>query len=389
MNREQQVVLSLLKEIDTICKKNKITYYLSPRLTLCAVNGLEFSKSPTAGRVLMKVSDMERFRQAFEAEPPKRRFLESMKNNKYFPGFYLRYTNMDTLCCRLNEGRNFGHPGFGVDIFPLRGKTVSGKRHKLNRILETGWQQMSDNYTKTAKAGRRARFCGSLVRILCLGGRKHLGRKLYEEFCGSQDVPDTTEYIYRVNEDTACYFDAEVFEETREVMLGGESFLAPKETEAYLTKIFGEDYGEIPAEKYVPGSSVIVSALVSYEDYFSEIEPSKKFLKARRKNYKAESRLRKRREYLNWCWEYAKFCGDRRSLSLLYLKEKDYIRNLYENGDCMRLEAVFRPYTRMMRKSLQENEVYIADEEIFEIYLAYIEAAGYKKLMEQIEKCQY
>ena len=55
----------------------------------------------------------------------------------------------------------------------------------------------------------------------------------------------------------------------------------------------------------------------------------------------------------------------------------------------MRLEAVFRPYTRMMRKSLQENEVYIADEEIFEIYLAYIEAAGYKKLMEQIEKCQY
>lgn len=389
MDREQQAVFALLREIDAICKKNKITYYISPRLTLCAVNGLEFPKSPTAGRILMKVSDMERFRQVFEADPPGRRFLESMRNNKYFPGFYLRYTNMDTLCYRLNEGRNFRHPGLGVDILPLRGKTRSGKRHKLNRILETGWQQLSDNYTKTEKAGGKARFCKALVRIMCLGSRRYLGRKLYEEFSRSQDVPDTTEYIYRVNEDTVHYFDAEMFGDTGEVMLEGESFPVPKETEAYLTKIYGEDYGQISTDKYVPGSSMIVSALVSYEDYFSEIGSPQKFLKARRKKHKAERRLQKKREYLSWCWEYAKFCGDRRNLSLRYLKEKDYIRNLYENGDCMRLETVFRPYTRMMRRSLKENEVYIADQEIFEIYLAYIEAAGYNKLLEQIEKCHY
>ena len=29
MNREQQKILELLKEIDTICRKNKITYFLS------------------------------------------------------------------------------------------------------------------------------------------------------------------------------------------------------------------------------------------------------------------------------------------------------------------------------------------------------------------------
>ena len=43
LNREQQKILELLKEIDTICRKNKITYFLSPYFTLCAVTGTTFS----------------------------------------------------------------------------------------------------------------------------------------------------------------------------------------------------------------------------------------------------------------------------------------------------------------------------------------------------------
>ena len=47
-----------------------------------------------------------------------------MNNNKRFYGFFLRYTDLDTLCFRLNEGRNYKYPGMGVDILPLRGKTA-------------------------------------------------------------------------------------------------------------------------------------------------------------------------------------------------------------------------------------------------------------------------
>ncbi len=42
LNREQQKVLELLKEIDIICRKNKITYFLSPYLTLRS-DGTAFS----------------------------------------------------------------------------------------------------------------------------------------------------------------------------------------------------------------------------------------------------------------------------------------------------------------------------------------------------------
>ena len=39
MNKEQQVLLSLLKDVDKICTENKIEYNLAPRLAVHAVYG--------------------------------------------------------------------------------------------------------------------------------------------------------------------------------------------------------------------------------------------------------------------------------------------------------------------------------------------------------------
>ena len=114
LNREQQKVLELLKEIDIICRKNKITYFLSPYLTLCAVTERPFPLNPEAGVIYMKTGDMERFKNVFEEEPVLRRALESMDSYKYFPGFYLRFTDKDTLCYKMDEFGNFQYPGMAV-----------------------------------------------------------------------------------------------------------------------------------------------------------------------------------------------------------------------------------------------------------------------------------
>ena len=46
--------------------------------------------------------------------------LESMKSHKWFSGFYLRYTNTDTLCLNLDNTRDYAFPGIGVSIFPAQ-----------------------------------------------------------------------------------------------------------------------------------------------------------------------------------------------------------------------------------------------------------------------------
>lgn len=104
MNKEQQVLLSLLEEVDRLCTKNKIKYYLAPRLAVHAVYGDEMPKSPLAGGILMKLSDMERFRLAYLKEEREDRALESMYENKRFPGFFLRYEDKNSLCFRMDRG---------------------------------------------------------------------------------------------------------------------------------------------------------------------------------------------------------------------------------------------------------------------------------------------
>lgn len=384
MKREQQEVLSLLKEIDTICRKHGIEYYLSPQLTLCGVTGQSFPLNPLAGVVVMKISAMERFREVFEAEQPKGRALESMMDNPRFPGFYLRYESTDTLCYQLDQGRNFRCPGFGVDILPLRGAIPSRRSHLWNRALEVGWQQTCDSCNN--KPGFKNFLCKIPVRLFCLGGRARLGRSLYAKLRKRQSMDNPQELILRLDKDMAYYYPPEIFDKTSEIILEGEKFLAPGEKIWYLQKSYGVNYEEELAEEYVLDPAVMTSTLISYEEFFKETGSLDKLCRARRRQYLKDSIGRRRQRYYNWCWSYAKLCATKRNLDKFYGEKKDYIKNLYKNGDYMRLETIFRPYTKVMQRCLKEKEIYVTDEEILEIYLAVLEKTGNGELKEQVEK---
>lgn len=384
MKREQQEVLSLLKEVDKICKKNKIPYYLSPQLTLCKVTGQPFPQSPLCGVIVMKTEDMERFRQVVEEKCPDRRALESMRNNKRFPGFYLRYVNKDTLCYRLDEGNNFQYPGIGVDILPLRGKIASRKKHLWIRALELGWQNSC--YFYNSKPGPAGLFCKFLIKVMSFGGRDRLGKKLYDRFMKAQSAANSEEYVLRLNRTETYYYPAEIFKKAVPMEVEGSKFLVPDGKIWYLQKTYGLNYEEIPAEEWQPDWTVMTSALVGYEDYFDATGSLKKLIKARRRQYLWDSVGRRRQRYYNWCWNYAKMCGSQRELDVYYEEKKDFIKNLYKNEDYMRLETIFRPYTRMMQRCLNEKEVYASDEEVMDIYLDVLDKTGNADLKKQIGK---
>ena len=94
------------------------------------MEGLPFPQNPYFGVVLMKTAEMERFRQAVENDPREKRALESMKTHKYFPGFYLRYENTDTVCLNLDCPREYAYPGLGITIYPLRANGDSGMKKR-------------------------------------------------------------------------------------------------------------------------------------------------------------------------------------------------------------------------------------------------------------------
>ena len=383
MNREQKEVLALLTEIDKICRKHGLSYFLSPQLVLCSVTGQPFPGNPHAGVVYMKTGDMEKFRLALEQDMPERRILESMNNNKRFPGFFLRYTDLDTLDFRLNEGRNYKYPGMGVNILPLRGKMHSRLRHLWNRAEEVGWIELCDFYGD--RKGKKKFLCKIFMRVRCITGRARLGKSLYRHFCKRQDVEDTKEYVLRLKK-KSVYFPVEIFEETSKIKLEGKSFSAPENLKLYLETFYGEDYREKVFEKYTPKPAEMVSALVSFEDYFQEVGNQKRLIRKRNRARRKDAFGRKHKEYLTWCWNYAKFCGSRMELENDYLKKKDFIENLYKNKDYSALEDIFAPYRKAMIKSLKNNEIFAPDEELLEIFLDVLGKTGRTALKEKVER---
>ena len=203
LKKEQQVILSLLKEIDGICRKEKIDYYLSPRLTLCAVTGQPFPSDPMAGEVLMKVGEMERFRQAAEDRISTGRALESMKSHKWFPGFYLRYEDTSTLCFHMDAGRDYEIPALGINVLPLRTEVTPGNLRRQNVREEKGWLQLCGKVS--GEKDFRDLSAEMAVTMRCAGGQERLGNKLYDEFCRRQQNPDADAYFLKQGKMTTVF----------------------------------------------------------------------------------------------------------------------------------------------------------------------------------------
>lgn len=384
LNREQQEVLSLLKEVDMICRKHQITYYLSPWLTLCAVTGRPFPLHPLAGKIIMKVEDMERFRTILEAGLPEGRVLESMKNNKRFPGLFLRYENKNTLCFRLDAGRNYQYPGMGVDIIPLRGKNSDQKVRAWDQRLETGWIRNCDDPRADADFYRSV--CGCFMRLLCIAGRKKTGERLYGRLCRNQNTTEAKKYTLRWDKDHIYTYPAEVFRETKEIIVEGERFLIPADEETYLSRTYGKNYKTRDFDSQLSCRNIMYSARVSFEDFFKETGSIEELLKVRRKQCRIDSRIRHYKEYFNLCWNYARACGDRKALRVAYNKKKEYIQNLWENRDLVRLETVFRPCRKMMKRCFETGDIFEMDEEIMEIYLDFLRANGNTGFLDKIRQ---
>lgn len=383
MKKEQEMLFSLLKEIDDICTRHGITYYLAPRLALHAANGGFMPENPLSGGILMKISEMENFRKAIEEETPADRALESMCNNPRFPGFFMRYEATNTVCLRLNQGRNFQYPGIGVDIYPLRGKLQSRKEHLRNWKLETGWQQCCED--RSEEEGWREKLCKIRVGIMFAAGRARAGKYLYGKFCRTLDVADTSEYMVRLKNNTVSY-PAEIFDKTQKVVLEGTEFTVPADLKLYLSRWFGTGYKNRLKEVYIPSLTMMMSPRISCNEFLEVFGSQDDLVRERNRQYRKDEKGRKCREYLDWSWEYVKLKGEGMNLGQKYLKKKAYLVNLYQNRDYLRFSAEMKEYGQMMKKYLNNEEIFSPDPELTEMYLDLLEVMGNEKLRQKIKK---
>ena len=119
MKREQEGLLLLLKEIDTICRNNSITYYVSGGTVIGAARHEGFIPWDDDIDVYMTRDNWNKFRDVMKTQTPNMRALECWENNDKFFNLLGRYMNKETT--QIHQFQLYGNSTMGqlVDLFVL------------------------------------------------------------------------------------------------------------------------------------------------------------------------------------------------------------------------------------------------------------------------------
>ena len=237
------VELDLLLEIDRVCRKNNIRYWLCAGTLLGAVRHGGFIPWDDDLDIIMMREDFDRFvRLGAEFKSPY--FLQTHDTDpEYFYSFPKIRNSNTTSLSEMFAYQDMNH-GIFVDLYPLdptdavKGPEVFAEIDRLNRELST-YMRMKKPDLNAANRERVAGYCGESPDALY--------RRIQEL---AVSVPDdgtgrivqflSTMTGYRRN----CFHAAD-FATTRTVRFEGFDFPAPGGTDGLLTDTFG-DYMRLP-----------------------------------------------------------------------------------------------------------------------------------------------
>lgn len=254
--------LDLLKEVDRICKKHDIPYFLAFGTALGAVRHKGFIPWDDDVDVLMKYPDYLRFQEVCKTELPPHLFYQDWQTDPayYLPWAKIRNSRTTSLVPEMAD-----YPinwGVCVDIFPLfpmKEETLSQwSLFKIKNIVFFGAKRINDyGYGKYYYENALLKH---IPRWLCKGVRN----LFYNSFCKVKESPFL---LFFTGTNMAKVYPAQWFSSTVDLPFEDASLPLPANYDEYLTRTYG-DYMKMPDEQdRVTHGDLIVDLEKGYEHY--------------------------------------------------------------------------------------------------------------------------
>ena len=244
----QAVILDILKEFDSFCRKNGIRYSLAGGSLLGAVRHKGFIPWDDDADIIMPRPDYDRFVELYGKEKGRYRLLTySPGEEHWYVNCYSKLEDSWTMC--KDKGFMGSHFGLNIDIFPVDGapedpverkktcrKVVHYKRRVVHR--QNPLTSLLFPHQGAPLAVIQAHFhsteywlakCESLLRKYDFNTSRFAGA-----LCG----------VYGVRE----VFPQSLFTEYCEYPFEGISLMGIKDAHTYLESLYG-DYMKLPPEK--------------------------------------------------------------------------------------------------------------------------------------------
>lgn len=261
MTDVQQKLLTLLTDLDTICQREGIQYYLCKETALAAYTTQGFFPSCYEANVAMAADDAMRFIKAVNKEKRADRVVDSMYSNKNYPDFTVRYGDAGTLMMALPYNEASILPNIAITIHMIRFK--SKNTVKTYRRTRTLWKACVRPTVTVAGFSRRAAV------MTCHAVKNVLGGHLFSRWLFKMWVRiHSRKNNKNVSICAGTYkFPNELLAGTTEITFEGHTFPTFANVETYLLKEYGKNWATCKPEYLVPSSSLLVSANVSFQEY--------------------------------------------------------------------------------------------------------------------------
>lgn len=246
LEKLHEVLLSIIKDIDKICKENGITYYLAGGSALGAIRHQGFIPWDDDLDILMDIENYEKFKKACEAKLDTTKYYFEKGNTEEFPMLFSKIRLRNTTFLEGYEKYcRRSCLGIYIDIFLLH-NTTKNKFYQFKQFLYTrllvansltkiGYhttsrlKKMVLNYASRLSVKRKNKLLKYVTKY------DHQKTELYCEFVGRGKKKNK---IYKKN----------MFGEGKYVPFAGENLLVPAQIKNYVVQLFGEDCMELPPE---------------------------------------------------------------------------------------------------------------------------------------------
>lgn len=136
MTAHQELLIEMLKDIDTICKKHRISYQLFAGTALGAVRHHGFIPWDDDVDIIMLRSEYERFFSEAAGDFDKTRYFVQREHSEHWPMPYSKLRRNNTTCIEKYHPKDLKtHQGVYVDIFPCDNLSDSALVRRMQFVV--------------------------------------------------------------------------------------------------------------------------------------------------------------------------------------------------------------------------------------------------------------
>lgn len=372
----QKKLLELLTDIDDICKRENIKYYLCDETAHGAIVNQCLYDNCYRANIAMTTDNVCKFIEAVKKENRADRIVDSMLSNKSYPDFTVSYGDSNTMIMDLSYPLAAKIPCVAVTIHMIRYKPQTSK--KYYRITKTFLEICQKHPSDYSNFGKKIVVFGCRV-IKKLFGEKNITRRLFKNWCS----------LFRENKKankiSICAgkfaYDAALLEQEGTALLEGKEFPVFGDVDTYLNKKYDcLDFKEIKPKYPTLSDKLLISCHVPYDKYLEKAKEMGVDFHAIYQNKqvctKLEQQVSKDNKKINKYYAIVDRTEKRFALYEKYMPMKKLLLKLYQEERYAELNELLKPYRADLWAFYKKGLALCFDKDIFEMTLHLLQMEG-------------